>query len=47
MELVKSEKISFEGKELESYRLTSEGAAEWERVKAWLYKLLNAKRGEE
>lgn len=38
---VKSEKISLEGKELESYRLTEEGRAQWRQVKMWLCDFLH------
>lgn len=41
MGYVKSAKVTLEGKELESYQLTDEGRAEWERVKAWLTMFLN------
>lgn len=36
MEYLESEKIEFEGKELELYMITPEGTEEWCRIKAWL-----------
>jgi len=36
MGYVKSKTIKLEGKELESYQITTEGLLEWERVKNWL-----------
>lgn len=31
-------KVSVESKELESYRITTAGAGEWERLRDWLYR---------
>jgi DNA-binding MarR family transcriptional regulator len=36
-----SEKITFEGKELELFRMTDEGQDEWVRVRTWLRRFLN------
>lgn len=40
MGYLKSEKITIEGKELESYKITAEGLNEWNQVRAWLMKFL-------
>ena len=40
MGYLKCEKVTLEGKELELYSITPEGCEEWNKVKAWLCKLL-------
>ncbi|MFH0970067.1 MAG: transcriptional regulator [Candidatus Diapherotrites archaeon] len=37
---IKSQKITLEGKELESYQITPEGTLAWEHTKNWLKKLI-------
>lgn len=45
---IKSERIKLEGKDLESYQITSEGLLEWDKIKSWLKKLVDcgAKKNE-
>jgi len=40
MGYLRSEKVTFEGKELELYAITPEGLDGWRRVRGWLCKLL-------
>ena len=40
MRYVKSEKVRMENKELECFKITREGFAEWNRVKDWLYRFI-------
>lgn len=40
MRYLKSETVRVENKELESFRITPEGLAQWNRVKDWLYKFI-------
>lgn len=40
MGYLESEKITSEGKELELFRITTQGLDEWKRVRAWLRKFL-------
>jgi DNA-binding MarR family transcriptional regulator len=41
MNIIKSEKIRLEGKELESYHFTEEGYIEWSKSIKWLNEFLN------
>lgn len=41
MGILGSEKVILEGKELESYHITDEGANEWKKGMIWLKKFLN------
>lgn len=41
MGILGSEKVLLEGKELESYRITAEGADEWKKGMMWLKVFLN------
>lgn len=47
MGYVKSGRVTVEKKELESYRITAEGVAQWNSVKEWLCKFLACGRENE
>jgi len=40
MRYLKSEKVRVENKELECFRITPEGLAEWNRAKDWIYRFV-------
>lgn len=40
MRYIQATGVKIEGKDLESYYITPDGAAEWARIKDWLYKFL-------
>jgi DNA-binding PadR family transcriptional regulator len=42
MEYIKSVPVKIENKELESYKITTEGQIEWERIKTWLRKFVSS-----